>query len=243
MSGITSRTTFPLGGNVLVAADADLTADTSLTGAGIAVVGAAAALAADYTLSASPGQGHFGASALVAGTGCISDEGLAIRVGHANLDSEVVLEAAGGVIIDADSDLVFDLAVEAAGGLEYDAGTAPLVSDLDIDIINPGLLYDAGDVDMASELVMDNTVSPVFRLILPTGSAVFTGDRLWRRYPIQTGITMLVTDGAVTLKEYVSDKELNDADTYYLGGYRHQISPAERAVIVGAGYGDLIEEA
>lgn len=159
------------------------------------------------------------------------------------ITSRTTFPLGGNVLVAADSDLVFDLAVEAAGSLAYDAGTAPLVSDLDIDIVNPGLLYDAGDVDMASELVMDNTVSPVLRLILPTGTAVFTGDRLWRRYPIQTGITMLVTDGAVTLKEYVSDKELNDADTYYLGGYRHQISPAERAVIVGAGYGDLIEEA
>lgn len=243
MNGITSRTTFPLGGNVLVAADADLVADTVLGGAPIAVVGAAAALAADYSLSASPTQGHFGATVLVAGTGCVSDEGVAIRVGHSNLVSGLVLVAAGGVIVDGASDLVSDLAVEAAGGLSYDAGTASLVSDLDIDIINPGLLYDAGDVDMASELVMDNTVSPVFRLVLPTGTASFTSDRLWRRFPVRTGITMLITDGAVTLKEYVSDTELNAADAYYLGGYRHQISPAERAVIVGAGYGDLIEEA
>lgn len=243
MSGITSRTIIPLGGNVRVAAAADLTSDTGLTSAAYVVVGAAVSLAADYALSASPTQSHFGVSTLVAGTACISDEGVAIRMGSSHLTAQTALTAAGGLIVDGAADLVFDLALDAAGGLAFDAGTADLSADLDIDLIDPGRVYTAGEVALTAETSMSTTTAPLFRLILPTGTAVFTRDRLWRRFPIPTGITMLVTSGTVTLKESVSDLELEAADNYYLGGYRHQIAPAERNTIVAAGYGDLIEEA
>jgi hypothetical protein len=243
MYGITSRTIILLGGNVTVAASVDLDSDLALTADGGKLFDAAAALAADVTASATGGQGHFGGANLVAGTACISDEGIAIRMGTSHLTSEIVLVAAGGVVVDADPEaFTSDLDLAAAGGKAFDAGSADLLADLDIDLINPGLVYEA-DAALSAETAMFTSVSPVFRLILPTGTAVFTRDRLWRRFPIPTGITMLVTGGAVTLKEYVSDLELRQADKFYMGGYRHQISPAERAVIVAAGYGDLIEEA
>jgi hypothetical protein len=162
------------------------------------------------------------------------------------LTGSVTLTGSGTVVppVDAGSvALAADVDLTAAGGEVYDAGTAPLSAIFDIDLIDPGRIYDGGQVDLSATFTVNTTAAPLFRLILPTGTGVFTRDRLWRRFPIPTGITMLVTDGAVTLKEYVSDLELKQADNFYLGGYRHQITPAERNTIVAAGYGDLIEEA
>jgi hypothetical protein len=171
--------------------------------------------------------------------------GISSTVGAASdLTSDLVLAASGTIIppVDAGTSTLTSTASLAAGGGEvYDAGTASLVGEGTLILVDPGYVYTA-DADMTATATLTTTTSPVFRLVLPRGSSSFTRDRLWQRYPIPTGITMLVTGATVTLKEYVSDIELEDADIYYLGGYRHQISAAERNTIVAAGYGDLIEE-
>ena len=240
---ITGRTIILLGGSVTVAASSGITATATLTGAAGLVRGGAAAVAFSSTLGTTVTQGTTASAALVAGTAMLNDEGLALRAGSAALSGGVVLDAAGGTVFGAASVLAQDLVLSAAGGLEVPAGAAALEGELTVAVVNPGLLFDGGDVTFNMEVVLDGTTSPLFRLVLPTALNVFTRDRLWGRFPIRTGIALLVESGVVRLTEAPSDTELKEADMYFLGGYRHQITSAERAVLVAAGYGGLVEEA
>ena len=86
------------------------------------------------------------------------------------------------------------------------------------------------------------TASPVFRLIMATAERSITDDWLLRRYPIDVGLSLLVTGATVTEVEVPSQTELAEADYYFLGGRNNPITAAQRAVLVAAGYGSYIEE-
>ena len=139
--------------------------------------------------------------------------------------------------------MALDVTLVSAGGKQFTDSTSSLQSELNISIQNPGRLFDGETVVMPISVTMNTSVSPVYRLVLPVRKAAFTEDRLWRRFPIDVGVTLIIKDGQARLMEYPSDIELKEADLYFLGGYRHQITPAERAAILAAGYGDLVEEA
>lgn len=244
MDGITSRTIILLGGNSLLDATTDLTAE-SILAVGSVVVSPPEQGAADLTsgsdMVAFAGQGHQASATLDFGS-IAAGVGTSIRLASADLASDVDMVSSGQSTLNAASSMDTEAVLTGAGGFVTD-GAADMSTAVNITLIQPGALVAATAPGFTSTVALSTTASPVFRLILPTGSAAFTTDRLWRWFPIKTGITLLVNDGVVTLKENVSDTELKAADAYYLGGYRHQINAAERAVIVSAGYGDLIEEA
>jgi len=244
MAQITDRTVQPLGGNVTQAAAATLTSNATFAGNGVKVIGGGGSMSATVGLTASVTATVQVAAVLNAGTGMINDEGIAMRAGNSHLSVQSVLVAAGGLVTPAAADeWLIEVVLDAAGGEVYDVDADVFDLAVNLTVATPGRLEDGGTVTMSAETDMDTTTSPVFRLVLPTRKAVFTSHPLFRRFPIETGVTMLVTGGQVTLVESPSDTELKAADIYYLGGYRHQITPAERSVIVSAGYGDLIEEA
>lgn len=245
MTEFTERTVFPLGGNVTVTAAASISANGNLTVASpLKFLGGGSSLSSDTSMTIVVVGTTRATATLSLGSTCISDQGIAIRLGHSNLSASMSLDASGSAIYTASgAALGADLDVEASGGKTLDADAPAFEPSLTVSITNPGLLFDGGEVGMAADIGLDTTVAPVFRLVLPTRRQSFSRHPLFSRYLIDTGVTMLVTGGAVQLIESPSDTELKACDRYYLGGYRHQITPAERAVIVAAGYGDLIEEA
>lgn len=243
MYGITNRTIILLGGNVVVAASANLAFAASATGTALLRVGAAAVLSSDYGLTASPTQGHVARAALSGGA-VTAGVGTSFRQASVALSSRGTVTAKGdGTFGLAAAPMPLSVSVQAAGGVRFDATASPLSASANMLVVNPGVLFDGGSVVWALSVHLGTTVSPVFRLILPTRKNTFTRHKLFGRYPIDTGVAMLIKDGAVTFSEAPSDNELKDSDEYYLGGYNHQITPAQRAVIVSAGYGDLVEEA
>jgi hypothetical protein len=209
----------------------------------VKAIGGGGSMSATVGLTASVTATVKVAAVLNAGTGMINDEGIAMRAGNSHLSVQSVLVAAGGLVTPADAEFQVEVVLDAAGGEVYDVDADVFDLAVSIAVATPGRLEDGGTVAMSAETDMDTTTSPVFRLVLPTRKAVFTSHPLFRRFPIDTGVAMLVTGGQVTLVDSPSDTELKAADIYYLGGYRHQITPAERSVIISAGYGDLIEEA
>lgn len=64
---------------------------------------------------------------------------------------------------------------------------------------------------------------------------------LFYRYKIARGITVVKNNGVYSETRYPSQDELLEADTYYLGGRRHQISSAEYSALATAGYSDYLE--
>lgn len=242
MSAITSRPIILLGGNISVAASANLTFTASASGAAFRRIGAAAALSAEYSLVPSTTQGQFSRANLSAGA-ITAGVGTSFRLAGASLSASAGMSGKGdGTFAMSPVAFPVSLHLEAAGGVEYEASGQPLTASANMLVVNPGVLFDGGAVVWNMNVSVSTTVSPVFRLILPVRQNTFTRHRLFGRYPIDTGVALLIKDGVATLSEAPSDNELKSSDFYFLGGYRHQISPVERAAIVAAGYGDLVEE-
>jgi len=64
--------------------------------------------------------------------------------------------------------------------------------------------------------------------------------RLFWRYKIARGDTLLMTAGVVTRTRTPSVAEAAAADYAYLGGHVYVISPAENTLLIAAGYGGNI---
>lgn len=60
--------------------------------------------------------------------------------------------------------------------------------------------------------------------------------RLFGRFRLHRGITLLVTGSTVTEVRYPTQEELDAADRYYRGGYIYTVSDAEAAILIAAGY-------
>lgn len=61
------------------------------------------------------------------------------------------------------------------------------------------------------------------------------GGRLFFRYGLQRGISVLVTDGVVTEVRSPTQDEVSAADAAYIGGHEYLISDADAAPLLAAG--------
>lgn len=77
-------------------------------------------------------------------------------------------------------------------------------------------------------------------LVLPTVEYAYTDNVLLERYPIDNGRSLLITAGVGQIGDFFAQEQISDADYYFGGGRRHELTPTEEAAVVAAGYGDLI---
>jgi len=77
-------------------------------------------------------------------------------------------------------------------------------------------------------------------LVLPTVEYAYTTHVLLERYPIDNGRSLLITSGVGEIGDFFAQDQIREADYYFGGGRRHELTPAEEAAVVAAGYGDLI---
>lgn len=245
MFNITSGTVILLGGNVTVAADSDLTATVSASGTAFSQVGAAAALAASGTFqTATPVRVRFASGETMSSTATVV-AGITVHVQAAAsvLSADLGMASAGGLVYtDPTADLVGDSELSAAGGGIIQADSPGLSESLTM-TGSGGYQLDAAADLFTFTVTVDVSANPVYRLNLPTADQVLHDDYFFERYKTPTGVSLVITGGTGRLVQYPSDEELNAADAYFLGGYRHDITPAERAQIISAGFGDLLEEA
>ena len=90
----------------------------------------------------------------------------------------------------------------------------------------------------ASNLSYSGTLSGAYVLTPPTVDEGPAGyGRLFWRYKLTRGDTLLMTAGVVTRTRTPSIQEIRDADYSYMGGHSYVISPNENALLVAAGYG------
>ena len=66
------------------------------------------------------------------------------------------------------------------------------------------------------------------------------GGRLFERYKLDRGVSVLIERGVVRLARYPSLDEILAADKHYLGGYVHTITDEEADVLRDAGLGEYI---
>lgn len=78
-------------------------------------------------------------------------------------------------------------------------------------------------------------------LVLPTVEYAYTDNVLLERYPIDNGQALLITAGVGELLDFPAQQLIADADYYFGGGRRVELTPEEEAAVVAAGYGEYIE--
>lgn len=76
-----------------------------------------------------------------------------------------------------------------------------------------------------------------YRFTTPTVSEGPAGTgRLFSRYRLVRGITVLKIDGEYYEVRYPSSEEVADADVAYIGGYSYEVDATEKAALEAAGY-------
>lgn len=71
----------------------------------------------------------------------------------------------------------------------------------------------------------------------PTVSEGPAGENILHyRYKLERGITVIKEDGVYREERFPYAEDLANADLYYLGGHRYEISAAEKASLEAAGY-------
>lgn len=76
-----------------------------------------------------------------------------------------------------------------------------------------------------------------YRFTTPTVSEGPAADgRLFSRYRLLRGITVLKIDGEYYELRYPSSEEVENADEAYIGGYSYEVSEEEKADLEAAGY-------
>ncbi len=56
------------------------------------------------------------------------------------------------------------------------------------------------------------------------------------RYKLDRGITVIKEDGVYREERFPYAEDLANADLYYLGGHRYEVSATEKAALEAAGY-------
>jgi hypothetical protein len=76
-----------------------------------------------------------------------------------------------------------------------------------------------------------------YKFTTPTVSEGPAGEgRLFSRYRLVRGITVLKIDGEYYEVRYPSSEEVQEADVAYIGGYSYEVSEGEKAALEAAGY-------
>ena len=76
-----------------------------------------------------------------------------------------------------------------------------------------------------------------YKFTTPTVSECPAGEgRLFSRYRLVRGITVLKIDGVYYELRYPSSEEVEAAQEAYMGGYSYEVSPGEKASLEAAGY-------
>lgn len=76
-----------------------------------------------------------------------------------------------------------------------------------------------------------------YRFTTPTVSEGPAGEgRLFGRYRLVRGVTVLKIDGVYYELRYPSSEEVASAQVAYIGGYSYEVSAGEKAGLEAAGY-------
>ena len=242
MSNFPSRTIILLGGPVRVDGAATFTSTATLTSGAVFVRGGAANLTADGTLEVSGVKLSVLARSELASKAFITGSGIKVTNATSSLSASAIANFVGTQTFFASTAMEADGTLISAGGISYLTEIVPMSGSATL-FGTGGLVLTATVEPMSGTTNLTVLVLPVLRLRLPTVDAVYTDDPFFERFPVTKGVSLLIEGGAGRLVEYPSHTELKACDAFYLGGYQHQITPADRALIISAGFGDLIEEA
>lgn len=216
-----------------------LDADSGVTADATHVIAVATALAADSQVTVAASLTAF-ADAAASFESALAADGFGVLVASVSMSASCTLTTLAGIVNGAaalangGSNLVANgvrvqLAVANPMPLSVDGSFACFVS-------HPlaGRPFAAGS-DLEATMYMNPRL-----LVLPTVEFAFSTNVLLRRYPIDNGRALLITDGVGELVDFPAQREIRLADYYFPGGRRIELTADEEAAVVAAGFGDLI---
>lgn len=225
-----------------VVASANLTFDAVTTAAGTAVRFGSSALSGNSGLQATAAATLRASSSLSAGAICVSDGSYAIRRGAAVISADMTASASPTCTYRSLTSAPAAELVVSSSARSTLRAAASMSADVTIAPVSATGVVSATST-LSAQSGVTATGAPIYRLVLPTERLSFTDDYFFGRFRVDAGVSMLITGSTVKLQTYPSQGELAAADSYFLGGYRHQVTQDIRDVVVGAGYSGLIEEA
>lgn len=141
-----------------------------------------------------------------------------------------------------------NIALEGASSLTADAtlrffGESTMSAESDLTATSTRVII-ASTVSMSGQSNLPAvTALPIYRLVLPVKEYSYTENVLLKRYPVNSGVSLLITGTDSAFGEFVSQNEIKESDYYFGGGRRHQLNQVEYDAVVAAGVGDLVEVA
>lgn len=183
-----------------------------------------------------------------------------VAFAEASLSAESSLTAEAEVVfplfasLSAESDLSADITLGLAAQSRLSAQSSLTAVSSRLVFVNPRILR--GRVTARFTILVGHPVqarplrgsarltgtifTPPRVLVLPTVRYTYTENVLLRRYAIENGRSLLITDNQGVIGDFFAQDQIADADFYFGGGRRHELDPEEEAAVVAAGYGDLI---
>lgn len=238
-AGLTSDSTLSASATRVHLASASLSADGAVTATATYVGVASAALTADGSLSAAGTRVQLASCAMsvesaVSAAGTIVQPGASIIVGTSSLTAAGTRVALGSASLSAQSGA-------SATGTRVALGSSALTGEVTLSAsVHYRVNADAA-MTVASELTV--SVLPIYRLLDPTSEVVYTDILPLSRYGIDSGKTIVINGTDLLVTEYPMQDELADADFYFLGGHKYQLSQTEYEAFVACGRSDLVEVA
>lgn len=94
---------------------------------------------------------------------------------------------------------------------------------------------------MVGDLTVSATVYvPSKYLVLPTIEVTYTDNVLLKRYSIDNGQSLLITNNVGVLQTFPAQEEIAEADYYFRGGATNILDDAALAAVEAAGYGQYV---
>ena len=204
---------------LVAAADTALSSDSTLVANETMVLLASTSMSAQSHLIAGLETTWEGAAALSAQSNLTADAGLinlaiALVAGTSNLTAQM------GFLVPASP-----RAMRASSGLTVTMFISAPV---------------AGRPMVAGSNFFGTLYEPKNYLVLPTVELAYTDNILLKRYPIDNGQSLLITNNIGSLVSFPAQEEIANADYYFRGGSTNILDDEAEAAVVAAGYGDYI---
>lgn len=199
----------------------------------------AADLTSESSLTANGNVAFFVTSELVAESSVVAD-GVRITFAASNITFQADLTVGGNLVKAAASIILATSNLTAESTRLQFATGKPMVASSSL-VATMLIAAPVAGRPMTGTLTVSATVYvPSKYLVLPTIEVSYTDNVLLKRYPIDNGQSLLITNNVGTLLTFPAQEEIADADYYFRGGATNILDDAALAAVEAAGYGEYV---
>lgn len=236
---LTGTVSLSASGTVAGFGDATLSGTVSITSTGSAAIEQGGSLSPSVTVTGDGAVGLSSQSTLAVMTDT-SSGGFTELASGADFTVSTVIESTGSVVTSGDSSLAETVTITADGSLVR-VGLA--TSEVTVTVNATGSV--SRQLTAQLSVAVGTAAAGIrqgYLLKQPTTEQVYTNILPFARFGIDTGQTIILKNGVITVTDYPYQDELDDADAYYLGGHVYSLTQAEAQALIAAGGSQYVEE-